>query len=160
MRHLALAILGLFLSNAAVAAEPMEIEAWSQPTVGTTGIGIAFATITNNTTEDDILVSASGSASNKVELHTHMMIDDVMRMQKVDSIPVPAGETVELKPGGLHLMMFGMNEQLKAGDDFTLTLTFDNAGKVEVPVRVRPFGHQQVHKHGGHDHSGHGHHSH
>jgi len=85
----------------------------------------------------DRLISASAPVSNAVELHSMTMQGDVMRMRQLDAIEVPAGKTVELKPGGMHLMLMGLKAPLKAGDSFALKLKFERAGEVTVQSRVR-----------------------
>ena len=60
----------------------------------------------------------------------------VMRMREVDAIDLPADARVELKPGGLHLMLLGLKEPLKAGQHFPLKLRFEKAGEVTVEVDV------------------------
>ena len=64
------------------------------------------------------------------------MDGDVMRMREVGTIDVPAGGTVELQPGGLHLMLMGLKKPLVAGQAFPLTLRFEKAGAVEVQMKV------------------------
>lgn len=84
----------------------------------------------------DRLLGASADVSRTVELHTMKLEGDVMRMRQVEAIDVPAGQTVELKPGGLHLMFIGLKAPLKAGDSFPLKLRFEKAGEVGVDVKV------------------------
>jgi copper(I)-binding protein len=84
----------------------------------------------------DRLIGAQADVSKSVELHTMTMEGDVMRMRQVDAIDVPAGKTVELKPGGQHIMFVGLKSPLKAGDSFPLTLRFQNAGDVTVNMKV------------------------
>lgn len=89
------------------------------------------------------LVGFSTSAAAESELHEMAMDGDVMRMQAVPSLPLPAGQTVELRPGmgGHHLMLMGLKQQLKEGDEVALTLKLRTAdGKtltqdVKVPVK-------------------------
>lgn len=100
----------------------------------------------------DKLISASSSVSKTMELHTMVMDGNVMKMREVKGIDVPANGSVELKPGGLHLMFMDLNEQLKPGSTFKVKLKFEKAGEVEVPFQVmdmRPAGH----RHSGHGHS-------
>ena len=86
---------------------------------------------------DDKLLSASADVSASVELHSMSMEGDVMRMRQVDGIALPKGKTVELKPGGLHIMFMGLKAPLKAGDKFPLLLKFEKAGEVTVTVNVQ-----------------------
>jgi periplasmic copper chaperone A len=89
-----------------------------------------------NKGDADRLLSASASVSGSVELHSMSMDGDVMRMRQVNAIDLPAGKTVELKPGGLHIMFIGLKAPLKAGDSFPLKLKFEKAGEVTVEVKV------------------------
>ena len=89
---------------------------------------------------DDKLLSASTEIATGAELHSMAMEGDVMRMRQVDAIALPSGKTVELKPGGLHLMLFGLKAPLKSGDKFPLTLRFEKAGEVTVTVNVEAAG--------------------
>jgi copper(I)-binding protein len=100
-----------------------------QPTGG------GFLKLTNQG-EADRLVSASADVSRGVELHVMKMEGDVMRMRQVDAIDVPAGQTVELAPGGLHIMFTGLKAPLKEGTSFPMTLRFEKAGEVTVEVKV------------------------
>ncbi|HZT55052.1 MAG TPA: copper chaperone PCu(A)C [Burkholderiaceae bacterium] len=90
----------------------------------------------DNKGRDDKLLSVRAAVSAGVELHAMRMDGDVMRMRQVDAIALPAGQTVELKPGGFHIMFVGLKAPLKAGDKFPMTLTFEKAGEVEVTVNV------------------------
>jgi copper(I)-binding protein len=84
----------------------------------------------------DRLVGARAPVCDRVELHTMRMEGDVMRMRQVDGIDLPPGRTVELAPGGHHLMLMGLKAPLKVGDKFPLTLQFRQAGEVTVEVQV------------------------
>ena len=105
----------------------------------------------DNKGRDDKLLSARAAVSASVELHSMSMDGDVMRMRQVDAIALPAGKTVELKPGGFHIMFVGLKAPLKAGDKFPMTLKFEKAGEVDVVVNVeapKPAGNAPVeHKH-------------
>jgi copper(I)-binding protein len=89
---------------------------------------------------DDRLLSVSADVAGSVELHTMSMEGDVMRMRQVDAINLPAGKTVELKPGGFHIMFMGLKAPLKAGDSFPLKLKFEKAGEVTVDVKIEAAG--------------------
>ena len=66
-----------------------------------------------------------------------MQMEGAMTMQPLDAIDLPAGETVVLEPGGLHMMMLDLAEPLESGEQFDLTLTLDNGDEVVVEVEVR-----------------------
>lgn len=126
---------------------------WSRAAGANTN-GAAYMTLRNTGREADRLVSASTPIARTVELHTHVRDGDVMRMRPVRDIAVPAGETVRLRPGGLHVMLIDLTRPLNAGETIPLTLRFEKAGEVTIAVPVRPAGAagpgQQGH--GGHRH--------
>ena len=84
----------------------------------------------------DRLVSASAEVAKGVELHEMKMEGDVMKMRQVEGIELGGGKTVELKPGGFHLMLVGLKAPLKAGESFPMKLRFEKAGEVTVDVKV------------------------
>ncbi|PWJ21085.1 copper chaperone PCu(A)C [Jannaschia seohaensis] len=102
-----------------------------------------FLTIENRGDSDDTLIAASvaGDFVARVELHEMRMSEGVMSMSEVEGgIPVPAGETVTLAPGGLHLMLMGLTAPLTAGEAHEVTLTFAESGEVTLvfPVMTLP----------------------
>jgi copper(I)-binding protein len=113
--------------------------AYARSTVPGQPAGGAFLTIAN-AGADDKLVAASTTVAKNAELHTMNMEGDVMRMRQVDAIALPAGKTVELKPGNFHVMLTGLAAPLKAGERFPLTLKFEKAGEVRVQVQVEAMG--------------------
>lgn len=99
--------------------------------------GAVFMKLINEGTQDDVLLSAESEVAEAVELHESKMDEnEVMQMSPVPNIPVPAGETVTLEPGGLHVMLMGLKEELAAGDKFSLTLNFEEAGSQTIEVEV------------------------
>ncbi len=100
--------------------------------------GAAFMTIKNNSAQDDRLVSATSSIAETVEIHETIEENGVMRMvHQPDGFPLPAGATLELKPGGKHIMLIGLKQMLKPGETYSLTLNFEKAAPftLEVPVK-------------------------
>ena len=93
--------------------------------------GAVFLSIDNKGSADK-LVAASSTLSPRVELHTHTMDNDVMRMRPVAAIEIPAGTVTELKSGGYHIMMFDVESMPEKGSTVPLTLTFENAGDVQI----------------------------
>jgi periplasmic copper chaperone A len=98
-----------------------------------------FMTIANAAGQADVLMGAKTDVAGRAELHT--VVKDAqggMKMSPVENIPVPASGSVELKPGSLHVMLFGLNKELKTGDTFPLTLRYQKAGEMTVQVKVQP----------------------
>ncbi|MCX8996843.1 copper chaperone PCu(A)C [Rhizobiaceae bacterium BDR2-2] len=132
---------------------------WSRPTVAGATVGGGYLTITNEGTADDRLVSVSTDRAGAAQLHDMKVEDDVMKMREIeDGIAVPAGQTVELKPGGLHVMFLNLSQPFAEGEKIKATLTFEKAGTVEVEFVVQqPRGEEHGDAHAGHgaqdDHS-------
>jgi copper(I)-binding protein len=100
-------------------------------------MGAAYLTITNNGDDADRLVSAETGMAGVVEIHEVKMSGGVMQMSPLaDGLEIPAGETVTLEPGGYHMMLIGLTESLLAGEEYTLVLTFEKAGEVELTVPI------------------------
>lgn len=110
--------------------------AWSRATIGADRPGVFYVEIKNNGSADDALVGISTSAAGMPMLHETVVTDGIASMPHAMSIPVPAGQNVQLAPGGYHGMLMGLTTALKDGDSFPLTLTFQNAGDITVPVEV------------------------
>lgn len=96
-----------------------------------------YMVLTNPGREPDALVAVRSDVAEKVELHRTTVENDVMRMEPVEQIEVPANGQVELKKGGLHVMLLGLKQELKAGDKFQAVLVLSKAGEVPVEVEVR-----------------------
>jgi periplasmic copper chaperone A len=96
-----------------------------------------FLTIMNTGDSDDRLVSASSPMAERVELHSMTMDGDVMRMRELeDGIALPAGEMVELAPGGLHVMFIGLTGPFVAGETVPVTLTFESGASQDLTLPV------------------------
>jgi periplasmic copper chaperone A len=99
--------------------------------------GAGYLVIENTGSEADRLVSATSDASPDVEIHEMKMEGDVMKMRGLPSgLEIPAGGTVELKPGGFHLMFMGVKTPFKEGDTLKVELKFEKAGQVDVDLPV------------------------
>ena len=145
--------LGLLASTAsaqdATAAVGIE-NAWARPTAAGQKVGGAYVTLKGGS-RPDRLIGASAAMAERVELHSMSMDGDVMRMRQVEDIEVPAGQRVELKPGGLHLMLMGLKQALPAGTRLPLKLRFERAGELTVEMSVRAPG-EAAAGGGGHQH--------
>jgi len=112
---------------------------WARPTTAGQSAGGGYLKLTNLAKEagkGDRLVGANAEFAERVELHTMSMDGDVMRMRQVDAIDIPAGQTVELRPGGLHMMFVGLKQPLAKDGRLPLKLRFEKAGEVTVEVKV------------------------
>ncbi|MCX7671349.1 MAG: copper chaperone PCu(A)C [Anaerolineae bacterium] len=149
MRALSITLLGLLLVGmvgcaaaptgemAGAAPGPIVVtEAWVRAAV--TGNSAAYMIIRNHGSAPDRLVRAAADMAAAVELHETKMEGGMMKMAPVDGIAIPAGGQVELKPGGLHIMLIGLKQELKAGTNVQLKLHFEKAGTLEVVAQVRP----------------------
>ncbi len=140
MRHIILTIcafLCLTSYNLVAAEENITVsDAWARTTHGRTMSGAAFLTLHNNGNQTVALTGVSGAVANHVELHQSYEKEGVMRMDHVENLPVPAGETVTLAPGGYHIMMMQLQAPLVEGKSFPLTLHFDKAPSQEVIVQI------------------------
>lgn len=96
-----------------------------------------FMQISNASDQDRALVGAASPAAEVTELHTHRMEDGMMKMRKVEQIDLPANSTLSLQPGGLHVMLIGLKQQLQPGDEVSLTLLFDQDNELVLTAPVR-----------------------
>jgi copper(I)-binding protein len=108
-----------------------------QPTVMAGDRGAAYMVIKNSGSADDALISAESTIANTTEVHESVMSGDVVTMRPVARIDVKAGGSVELKPGGYHIMFIGLKQPLQAGTKVAVTLKFEKAGSVQVEAEVR-----------------------
>jgi copper(I)-binding protein len=127
---------GLVVASAPLAqTNQLEVNnAWARATPGKAENGAAYVTIASPTA--DRLVSTSTPVAKKAELHTMTMKGMVMEMRPIAGIDIPAGQPVSLKPGGEHIMLLGLNQPLREGQSFALTLNFEKAGPRSVTVTV------------------------
>ncbi|CAN5285576.1 MAG: copper chaperone PCu(A)C [Nocardioides sp.] len=138
-------------SNSAAAPDsttaPMRSEAavvsMADPWVKAVGSGemsAAFGTLSNSGDAEVTLVSASTSVSDTVQLHETVMADGTMQMQQKDGgYTIPAGGSVELVPGGNHIMFMDVTADLEPGSEVTLTLTFDDGSSMDVEAVVKDY---------------------
>lgn len=115
------------------------LQPWTRA-AGANGNGAAFMRLRNAGAQPDRLVSASTPVARVVELHTVIREGDAMRMRPVQDIAVAPGATVELRPGGFHVMLIGLNAPLAQGSRVPLTLRFERAGEVQVELTVEAAG--------------------
>jgi len=110
---------------------------WVRETVPGRNVTAAYATVENPGTADLQIVGASAEVAGRVEMHEMMRSGDMMKMSPVKAITVPAKGKVELKPGGLHIMLFDLKRPLKEGETVELTLTTDKGATVKAQAPVK-----------------------
>jgi periplasmic copper chaperone A len=142
------ASLGLLGGCSGSAASPSAgitvTDAWARPSSAMASAGAAYATITNAGSEADALIGASSPAAAAVEVHETVALGSpdasgggMMGMRPVARVEIPAGGSLQLKPGSYHVMLIGLVKDLKAGDTIDLTLKLEKAGEITVKAQVR-----------------------
>jgi copper(I)-binding protein len=104
----------------------------------------AYFSIQNSSDTDQILIGASAELATKAEIHNHILVDDMMRMQQQSEVVIKPGETVQFAPGGLHIMLFGLKQPLLEGQSVAISLQTQDGESIIITANVaRP----SVHKH-------------
>ncbi len=151
VKVIATGVLGLALSGTSIAqgvtktvkTDAIKIEgAYTCATAPGQQVAGGFMKIDNKGNVADQLVSASSPAAGEVQLHEMAIDGNVMKMRQVKDIAVPAGGTVELKPGGYHLMFLNLKGPFTAGQTVPVKLKFAKAGEIEVKMPVNAMGSQ------------------
>lgn len=102
-----------------------------------TSTSAAYMVIRNAGTEPDALVAIRTDAAEVAELHVSETQNGVTMMSAVENVPVPARDKVELKPGGLHIMLIKLKKELTAGEKITLTLVFEKSGEIQIEAEIK-----------------------
>ncbi len=139
MKNLVWLVLGVLMLAACAPAAGGDGIAISDPWVRAPGAnGGAFMVIQNSGAEADRLLSASSDVAQTVEIHEMKMENDVMTMREMEGgLEIPARGSVKLAPGGYHIMLINLKQELKPGDTVTLTLNFEKAGAITVQAEVK-----------------------
>ena len=146
----------LLFAGTALAQDLAVGKAWVRGTVPGQNATGAFMQITAK--NDAALLGATSPVAKSVEIHEMGMDGNVMKMRQLPSLELPAGKTVELKPGGYHLMLVGLAQPLKKGDTVAIELKFQGkeqkSGTIKVSAEVRELGapammegHEHHHQH-------------
>ena len=138
MKRITLA--ALMLAAFPVMAQVTVKDPWVRATVSAQKATGAFMQITS--VQDARLVEAKSPVAGVVEVHEMVMEKDVMKMRAIKGLDLPAGKTVELKPGGYHVMLMDLKEQMKEGATVPVTLVIEGKDKkrstIEVKAPVKP----------------------
>ena len=112
-------------------------DAWARTSPMMERAGAAYMVLQNGGATEDKLLSVESDVAKTIELHETKESGGMMQMSPVPNIPIAAGGKTELKPGGLHVMLIGLNRELKTGDKVQLMLNFEKAGKIPVTAEIR-----------------------
>lgn len=122
----------------ALQAEVLLVDPYAKATPPNAKNSAAFMKIKNKSNSDIELLAASSNISKVTELHTHIEENGMKKMIQIPSIKIPANSSVELKPGGLHIMFLGIQNQINENSNIDLNLTFSNGKTYElnqIPVK-------------------------
>jgi copper(I)-binding protein len=149
LRTAGAAIAALFIALPA-AAQVTVTDAWVRGTVAGQMATGAFMKL--QSAKDARLLEAASPVAGVVEIHEMALENNVMRMRAVPALPLPAGRMVELKPGGYHVMLMDLKQQMKEGEVVPVTLVVETAGKretieVKAPVRAPTARNEMMKKH-------------
>ena len=144
MLRLALILAALAFGASAFAQQAGGLQitgTWARATPKGAQVGGGYLKVTNNGSTPDRLLGGSSPIAGKFELHEMSMSGGVAKMRELtNGLEIKPGETIELKPGGNHVMFVGLRQPLERGKPFSATLQFEKAGKVEVEFKVEPIG--------------------
>ena len=116
------------------------MEPWSRPSPMTAGNGAVYMMLMNEGGTGDALIGVETDVAEVVEVHETKMEGDVMKMGPVSKVEIPAGGSAALKPGGLHVMLINLQEQLVPGEKIKLTLNFEKSDPLTIEAEIREMG--------------------
>jgi periplasmic copper chaperone A len=135
-----------------LANDVMVMDAFARASaVPTAKAGVVYMTLSNRAAAPDKLLQITTKSAATAEVHESAEKDGVATMRPVAGLEIPAGGSVELKPGGYHIMLMGLEAPLKKGDMVMLQLKFERAGLVEVMAHVGDVAEEHAHTGGAPD---------
>lgn len=128
-------VLALFMSACGASGDVEIHQAWVRPTAQGENAAV-YLTIHNHSENEQELIGASTTATDVVEIHQSSMENDVMQMNMISTLPLGPDEEVIFKPGGYHLMLVNVNQELVLGEHIGLILHFKNHEDIAVEVHI------------------------
>lgn len=114
---------------------------WMRATPPAAQTAAGYLTLTNEGSEADRLIAVNAPVAGRAEIHTTEMVDGVARMRQLENgVELAPGKTVELRPGGTHIMFMDLRQSVSAGTRVPVTLTLQRAGKITVDLVAAPIG--------------------
>ena len=136
-RFFRIMLAGLFLLSACSRATGIEVSKVWMRSAMKDGNGAVYFLLENYSARQDTLTVVTSQAAEAVEIHETKMDRDVMQMQQVTSVPIPGKGSVEFSPGGLHVMLIGLKQDLNTGDEIQVTLQFADHEDITLTVPVQ-----------------------
>ncbi len=137
MINRAILVLIIFTSPSQAADNLILTDAWIKNLPPVVPMRAGYMSLTNISTSNVKIVSVESEKFSSIEIHTSVEKNGMINMQKIDALSIGAGETIRLKPGGIHLMMVDPVKTLSTGDLVAITLTFDDESTLTVLMEVR-----------------------
>lgn len=139
-RLIVIVLSGILLLSACDTATGITVkDVWARP-AAQDGNGAVYFLLQNHSAGSDELIAVSSEIAEAAEIHETKMDGDVMKMEQVMSVPVKGKESIEFAPGGLHVMLIGLRQELKVGDQFQIVLKFAAQDDVTLSVSVQESG--------------------
>jgi copper(I)-binding protein len=138
------------LVNSVFASESPEVlveNGYARESIPGTTISSAYMVLNNLSSKKLRLIAASSSISERIEIHEHIMEDGLMKMRQREYVEVLAKESTIFQPSGFHLMIFNLKQPLKAKENITITLHFDDRSSIDVNYLVKGLKQKQNHHH-------------
>ena len=144
-RIIPIILTGIFLLTACGPEKGIEVHsAWARPAMQDGNGGVYFELHNHGSTPDE-LTGASSDVAEAVEIHESRMNGDVMEMNMMPSLPIDAYADVAFKPGGLHVMLINLKQDLKLDDEIEIVLHFKNHKDITVHVIVKDSAPEEEH---------------
>ncbi|MAG32039.1 MAG: hypothetical protein CL908_14245 [Deltaproteobacteria bacterium] len=121
---------------------------WARASAGPVKTGVVYARLSNEGAEADQLISLSTPVAAEAVVHEVVRERNMISMRPLETVTIPAGEVVELEPGGLHVMLMQLRSPLVEGETFPMTFSFERAGAITVRVEVKGIAAMGAHDHG------------
>jgi len=129
---------GLLLLSTQVFANLLTVEdAYVRATPPNSKNSAAFMVIKNTSKKEVKLIATGSDIADRVELHTHLHVDGMMKMRQVDNVIIKAESSVSLQPGGYHVMFLNVKQPLKEGQSIALLLYFNNGEQIKINVPIK-----------------------
>ncbi len=111
---------------------------WARATPPGAKAGAVYLDIANGLGGSVNLIGVSSPLASRAEVHESLLVDGMMKMRKRETLTIPAGEQLSFAPGGLHIMLMGLSAPLTEGEEFQVTLQFDEYPELTLQVPVFP----------------------